>query len=254
MLISVLNLVSLVAMIIVNALATLGKLGASTKEISNANPSLLMPTGWTFSIAWSLIYLFLIVYAIYQLVNRENPYVKSVGLYFLLANILNALWILAYHGKMQLISVAVIIGLFVVLMIIVNKLSGANFLIRTTFSLYYGWISVAMFVSILSYISSIDPNIYNSFLMRIATCVALAILVVLTLIRKYDLVYSAIMLFAMIGILVKHIVDFKGQYPEVIILISIGMLAITLLGVRSNFIRMPRTKTVGGLKNENLQV
>ena len=68
---SVANAVAYVIMIAVNALAGSTDLigGQQTAAISNANPSLVTPVGFTFAI-WGLIYLLLAVFIVYQMAVR----------------------------------------------------------------------------------------------------------------------------------------------------------------------------------------
>lgn len=230
---SLLNLISFIIMLGVNALATFNFLGASTKELSDANPSLLMPIGLTFSIVWTLIYVLLIIYVIKQLIKRDDPFVKDISYLFLMSNIFNTLWILSYHAKLQLISNVVIIALLVTLFMIVRKTSSTSFITKMTFSIYYGWISVATLVSIFSYISSFNPDNFDSTLMRVLVGVAAVILFIMTLVRNKDYPYIATIVFSMFGILFKHILDFNGKYPEIIVILLIGIIMTLVICIAS---------------------
>jgi len=63
------NSIGVIGTILVNALAVILPLnGKSTSELSDAIPNLFVPAGITFSI-WSIIYLFLIMFMIYQIIS-----------------------------------------------------------------------------------------------------------------------------------------------------------------------------------------
>lgn len=230
---SLLNLISFIIMIGVNALATFNLLGASTKQISDSNPSLLMPIGATFSIIWTLIYVLLIIYVIKQLLNPNHYIYKNINVLFLITNILNILWILSYHTRLELISNIVIIGLLVSLFLIVRRIDTASFITKMTFSIYYAWISVATMVSIFSYISSFNSIKYDSVAMRVLTGVAIIALMVLTFIRNKDYPYVFTIVFSMIGVLLKHIIDFEGMYPELIVILLISVIMTLVIAIAS---------------------
>lgn len=226
---SLLNLISFILMLAVNALATFNLLGASTKQISDSNPSLLMPIGFTFSVVWTLIYLLLIIYTVYQLLNPTKVVVRRIGILYFLTNILNILWILSYHTRLNLLSNIVIIGLFITLFIIVRRLDDANMLTKVTFSIYYAWITVATVVSIFAYISSFNPSNFDSTALRIGVGIIALLMMILTFIRNDDYAYVGTIVFAMIGILLKHIIDFKTMYPEIIAVLIVALIMIIVV-------------------------
>lgn len=230
---SILNLVSFLIMLAVNGLATFGLLGSTTREISDKNPSLLMPAGITFSIVWTIIYILLLIFTVYQLVSKDNPMVKDISIYFLMTNVLNVLWIFAYHFDLKLISNIIIIGLLITLLIINNKTTNAGFFIKIPFSIYFGWISVASAVSVFAYISSFDPKNFDSITMRILAAGFVVALMVITFIKSKDYAYVYTVAFAMAGILFKHIFDFNGKYPEIIIVVLIALIITLVVSIVS---------------------
>lgn len=230
--ISILNLLSFVIVLIINALATFGLLGSSTKEISDSVDTLLMPIGLTFSIVWSCIYIMLIAYTIYQLINyKTDRSVRNIGLLFLATNLLNILWILSYHAGLMLISTVVIIGLLVCLKAIVDLTRNANFITKTGFSIYYAWISVATVVSIFSYISSLESVIYDGIIIRIFIALSLLLLTGITIKRNRDIPYVLTILVAMCGILIKQIIDFDMMYKELVLVTVVGIVLISLVTI-----------------------
>lgn len=251
--ISILNLVSFILMIGVNALAMIGLFGSSTQEISNGTPSLLMPMGFTFSIVWSVIYLLFGIYIVYQLIN-DNPINKEIGFYVFLTCFFNIMWILTYHLRLFLLSVIMIIMLFVDLFIIVRLTEKSNLLIKTTFGVYYGWITVATVVAIMSYASMLNPLLFNSVTMRVTSALCVLLLMMLAYLRRNDYAYVITITIAIAGILIKHIVDFNAVYPEMIyasVLAIIVVLSITLSNIINKNTRNLNNIT-GGKTYENL--
>ncbi|MBK7650552.1 MAG: tryptophan-rich sensory protein, partial [Flammeovirgaceae bacterium] len=81
----ILNILALVAVLTVNALANILPInGMNTGQISDLYPSLFTPAGFTFSV-WSVIYLSLIVFSIAQIKVKDKSYFKELSLWFLLS-------------------------------------------------------------------------------------------------------------------------------------------------------------------------
>ena len=229
----ILNLITLLIMIGVNIFAMVDLFGSSTKQIADSIPTLLMPSGFIFSIVWTLIYIGVIIYTIYQLFSSA-AIVDKIGIYFLFSNLFNVLWIIAFHGKLYMVSMIIIILLNVVLYLISRRVEDTNNITKYTFNIYYGWITVAMFVSIFSFINSIDKGIYNTLVMRIATAVAIIALMILVFIKRKNYGFSFTVAFALVGVLTKHLIDFDAAYPEIIIVTIVAILStltITILTI-----------------------
>lgn len=150
-------IVSLTIVLVVNFLANYLPIGGlTTGEISDAYPTLFTPAGFTFSI-WGLIYFFLIMYVIYQAVskNTDQRVFDRINRHFLVNCIANVLWIFAWHYELitlALVLMAVILGSLIAIYrhIKPGKIQGLRnrFFIKTPFSLYLGWITVATLANI----------------------------------------------------------------------------------------------------------
>lgn len=228
--IKILNVISFLIMIAINVLAMINLIGYSTKEISDSIPTLLMPIGFTFSIVWTVIYVFLAIYTVYQLFSNDYTN-EEIGIYYLASNLLNVLWILSFHGKMYLMSTIIIVLLLADLYLIVRKIRFGSMIPKLTFSIYFGWITVATMVSIFSFISSLVPNAYDSVLLRIMTAVALVVLMIITFIRSNDYPFIFTIVVAMVGVLLKQVIDFNGRYPEIVIVNIIGLIMTTVVAI-----------------------
>ena len=95
----VLVLLSVLAVIVVNGLASgLPLNGKTTGDISDSFDVFFVPAGYVFSI-WGLIYLGLIAYAIYQVLpaQAENPDLRNIEAVFVLSRRLSEKQFLTAH-------------------------------------------------------------------------------------------------------------------------------------------------------------
>jgi translocator protein len=140
--------------IFVNYLANaLPLAGRTTGQISDGLPTLLTPAPYVFGI-WGLIYLGLAVYVVIQLlpVGRTQPKLQNIAPWFIASCLFNSLWIVVWHYGVLTLSVLLMLGLLVSLVIIYRRIrtveNGDWWIVRWTFSLYLGWIVVAMVVNV----------------------------------------------------------------------------------------------------------
>jgi|SRR5690625_1696381 len=163
------NGVALVAMLIINYLATTGALnGRTVGSVSDQYQSLFTPAGYAFSI-WSLIYIGLLAFVIYQgrsLFNSsaDDEVVDQVGWWFVITSIANILWILTwiydYTGLSILIMILLLYGLIRIIFRTNMEMDDAPMhriaFVWWPFSLYSGWISVALFANISAWLTKIE--------------------------------------------------------------------------------------------------
>ncbi len=155
----VLNFIFFIIMVTMNGLAvSLPLNGKSTGELSNQYPNLFVPTGLTFSI-WSVIYLLLLIFSIYQVRSlfsrKPEPHLamilNAIGYLFVLNATFNALWIVAWHYEILPLSIVIMLGILVTLIQINKNLKsvqpyisgGLKFVVKAAFGLYFGWICIA---------------------------------------------------------------------------------------------------------------
>lgn len=234
-------------MITANALANIIPLnGQTTGELSDKYGNLFAPAGFTFSI-WSLIYLLLLLHVIYQLglfQKKKNPQLLSpVGIWFCISSLLNATWIFLWHYEYLLLSV--IVMLFMLLTLIkINTLTfhasltrRESFFIKLPFSVYFGWITIATIANITAYLVSIE---WDGFGLSDATWTIVilfvgAVIGISTTIRRQDIAYALVLIWAYYGIYSKHTSEsgFNGEYPSVIfsILICLALITLTIVFV-----------------------
>jgi hypothetical protein len=212
----VLVLLSLLATIIVNGLASgLPLNGKTTGEISDSFDVFFVPAGYVFSI-WGLIYLGLIAYAIYQLLpaQADNPDLRNIGAIFILSSLANMTWIFLWHYEVFPLTVVAMIILLASLIVIYLRLNigraqvspGMRWFVHLPFSIYLGWITVATIANVTTLLAywdwggwGISPEAWAAIMLAIATVVG-----GLVSFTRGDIAYAAVLIWAIVGIGVKH--------------------------------------------------
>ena len=247
----VFNAVAFVIMVATNAFANIFRLnGTNTGEVSNAYPNLFTPADITFSI-WGLIYLLLGLFVLYQfgLFDKKTPVrddaLQEIGLFFGISSLANAAWVFAWQYHKILLSVLLLFIILVCVGIIATRLSNKKFtqkekiFIRLPFSVYFGWLTVALIANITAFLVSIHWNgwgISDQIWTVVVMLVGVVIGIAVTLKNK-DIAYGLTLIWAYLGILIKHVSagGFHGQYPAVIItaVVSMVLFAMTVVYVYS---------------------
>jgi benzodiazapine receptor len=170
----VINWLLFVIVIATNALANILPInGYNTGQISAFYPNYFVPAGFTFSI-WGIIYLLLLNYSIsftYFTVRKNTfpeikKYLDAITPYYWVTCVLNASWILAWHYLQVSASVLIMLAFLyclISLFLIMQKQATAIkplylFLLKTPFSVYLGWISVATIANITALLVSLKWN------------------------------------------------------------------------------------------------
>jgi hypothetical protein len=229
------NVVALVFALAVNGLAEAIPLnGQTSAEIANRLPILFVPANYVFGI-WGIIYVFLIGFGIYQALpaQRENPALRKTGYWFALSSLANGVWLVLFHYNLFALSMIAMIVLLVSLIVIYTRIGvglvvaqgGMKWWVHTTFSIYLGWITVAT-VANAAYVLfdakwggfGISPEVWTVALLLVATALTLSAIYI-----RRDVAYTAVVLWALIGIVVK-----QAATPSVAITASIMVVVIVL--------------------------
>jgi len=232
--VKLLVMITFLVMVTMNILANFLPLnGQTTGEISDKYSNLFAPAGYTF-IIWGLIYILLAGYTVYQLgffqkENKNHSLLNKIGVYFSISSISNALWVLAWHYDK--IGYSVILMVVILLCLVqINRMTSNEILspteklfIRLPFSVYFGWITVATIANITTFLVSIDWNgfgIYNGVWMILILLLGVVI-GSRTMSSNRDILYGLVLVWAYIGILVKHISanGYNAQYPFIIVMV-----------------------------------
>jgi len=149
----VMVIVALVITLFVNYLSNALPINGRTPgEISDSFPVRFTPAGYVFSI-WSIIYLGLIAYAIYQALpsQRANPRLRAIFWPFLISCAANSSWIFAWHYGFYPLSLLIMLVLLGSLILLYARLYPSFYSVSTAerwtthipFRIYLGWVTVA---------------------------------------------------------------------------------------------------------------
>lgn len=193
----ILSWLALLAMYYINYLwSATNVLWDTISDLGVIFPFQFMPPGWTFMIAWNIIFFMLAVYLIistikYLKIKQSNN--KTIYL-FLLSCILNISWISTTAQGMYILSFIIIWLLAYIVYRLLNLYKDDKKSIwRITFGLYFWWISIATFP--LS-ISQVIYKYFPSFVLWDIwsyISIAIAILVVYLSYIKWKNIYALIM-------------------------------------------------------------
>ncbi|SMQ65095.1 hypothetical protein SAMN06295905_1138 [Devosia lucknowensis] len=248
--------VTYLLMVFVNYLANALPLnGRQTGEISDAYENLFAPAGLTFSI-WGLIYLLLALHVLYQWglfrgrSRDDSGLLNKIGTLFALSSLANTAWVFAWHYDQILLSTLLITTILILLAVIVltirrHALSGRDWwLVAVPFCVYFGWLTVATVANITVLLVSagwdgfgISADIWAAIIIAVAAAIG-----TLAMVRNRDMAYGFVLIWAFIGIVVKHTSadGFANQYP-LVIAVTIG--CIILFVASEVFVWMKRQRT-----------
>ncbi|MFH0971787.1 MAG: tryptophan-rich sensory protein [Candidatus Micrarchaeota archaeon] len=241
-----------IAMVIVNILANALPINnRSTGAISDAYPNLFAPAGLTFSI-WGLIYLLLAGYVLYQLAflskkadQKKEALIQKLNILFIATSIANISWIFAWHYDFINISILIMAALLILLIKIADILCVEKFtsqeklFIKTPFSVYFGWITVAAIANITVYLVSIRWDgfgiadfIWTSIILLIGAFIG-----ILRIRKDKTIAYGLVLIWAYLGILLKHTSagGFDGKYPTIIGTVIVCLVLFGFFVVRLSF-------------------
>ena len=243
----IVTIVAFVATVAANSLANILPInGNTTAEVSDRFPVLVVPAGYVFSI-WSVIYLGLLAFTVYQALpsRRADPLLRRLGWLPALTGALNVAWILAWHYEVFALTVPIMAALLATLVAIEIVLRGdrrphhgaVRWAVALPFSIYVGWITVATIANTAAALASfgftgggIDPTLIASAVLL----VGLAIATVMVL-RFHDPAYGLVIVWAYAGIVAK-----ESATPLVPIVAGAAAVAVVVLVVATLVGRMPR--------------
>jgi benzodiazapine receptor len=241
------NILAFFSVILINGMANGIPIGGQTTgEISAKYPSLFTPAGYVFSI-WGLIYLGLTTFLIWQALpaQRSNERLADIRIPFLASCACNAIWIFMWHYDLLFMSLVLMLGILASLIQIYRKLNIAlsdtsateRWFVHLPFSIYIGWITVATIANISAAQihwgwDSYGFNAETWTLIKIALAGAIAVTI---LFRRRDIAFVLVVVWAAVGITVKHLLT-----PMVAGGAAVLAIAATLLIV-AEFITRPRS-------------
>ena len=231
-------LLSLVLTLVVNVLANALPInGLTTGEISDRFPILFVPAGYVFSI-WGLIYLALIVFAIYSITpkGRQDEQIDAISWWFIAANLFNTAWILLWHYLQFTLTLIPIFGLLISLAAIYVMLGvghsqrslAQRLMVEVPFGIYLGWATVAVVANVTQVLYSTGwrgAPLTEAAWAAIMLVVA-AVLGMLMIFRRKEVAYPLVLTWAFIGIWVK-----QGYEPLVAVTALVGAVVLAVLAI-----------------------
>lgn len=211
------NIIAFALTVVVNGLAggttILG--GKLTSEISDANPTLITPAGYVFSI-WGVIYILLGAFVVFQALpsQKTEDYQKRIGWLFVLSSLLNIAWLFLWQFEYLSLSVVLMFLLLATLIAIYLRLNigksaiplPKKLAVHMPFSVYLGWMTIASVANVSVTLVSVGWDGFGISqetwaILIIITAVLITLLVMAT--RK-DLAYGLVVIWALLGIAVKQ--------------------------------------------------
>lgn len=212
------NVIGFLVTIIVNGAANALPLnGITTGELSDKYANLFTPAGYVFSI-WGIIYLLLAAFTYYQYTANDDELHEKIGWLFVISSFFNSIWIFFWHYEYLLLSLFAMIGLLVSLILIYRRLEiglvevspKKLYMVHTTFSVYLGWITVAPIANVAALLVGTGWDGFSNTSIYI-TAAMILIALLLTLVYIYDrgdIAYSAVIVWALGGIIQKQMNTF----------------------------------------------
>lgn len=167
------------ALMVLGALAGFGVIGTRVEDSSGGvfatGQTLLTPGGPAFSI-WSLIYLGLLAYVVWQWLPGRSERVQAIAGYASVSMLLNAAWLAVTQAGLVWLSVVIILALAVDLGLLMRSLNASapgggaeRVLVDVTFGVYLGWVCVAALANVTAALvgSGIDPGGWPAELMAV---------------------------------------------------------------------------------------
>ena len=225
-----LNIITFIATVLINYLATGLELGGyNTGELSDLIPNLFVPIGLTFTV-WAVIYFFLGGFSVYQgrdlfkETKMDMPYLNKIGYYFIISNIANSVWIFLWHFRLVPVSLVFMVIILLTLIMIYLRLGigkssvsrAEKIWVHTPFSIYLGWITVATIANVTAVLvtSGVADGVTiplggtgANLIAEIWTILVIIVAVIITYLMLWlrkDWVYSLVVVWASLGIYLKQ--------------------------------------------------
>jgi benzodiazapine receptor len=212
-----LNVAAFVLTVLVNGLAGSTSIlgGKNTAQISDANPTLITPAGYVFSI-WGIIYILLGIFAVFQAWPRheQNDLQRRVGPWFVLSSLLNIAWLFLWQFEVLSLSVVLMFLLLATLILIYSRLGigksavalREKLAVHVPFSVYLGWITIASIANVAVTLVSVgwDGLGISEETWAILIIVVAVLVALLVIATRTDVAYGLVIIWALAGIAVQQ--------------------------------------------------
>lgn len=203
--------IATIGVIAFNWLAATGRINnVETGAVSDMYPTPITPAGYAFSI-WSLIYLGMIAFSIYQLLPANVARFRNIRSFYILSCALNCGWIYMWHND-EIAICLVLIFLLAVSLLLINLYlirtegPGEYWLVKAPFGLYFGWVTAATLVNFAILLVHLKVQISDSAFTWIGVALILlaAALGVIVRVRLVNYLYPLAIAWALAAIGVKQ--------------------------------------------------
>ncbi len=236
------SIAAVVIMYILYALTALGYMGDNpVGQGSSYDRPLIVPAGYAFSI-WSIIYLGITAFPIYQWFNRQegHPLWKKVHTWFAINVVANGLWLVFASYDWLWLSL-IVISLMLVTLYQINELMILlhesdviinYWLERVVMSVYFGWITLATALNVSAALSfyqwdgwGISEEIWAMTILPVAALIAGLVF------KKYrDAAYACVVVWAFVALVIRHM---ENQQILTVISGTVAAIFIGLIAFRS---------------------
>ncbi len=221
--------------VFVNYLGGIGRINNKAPDVvSDKYPTLLTPADYAFGI-WSLIYIGLIIFTVYQALpaQKENPRFRKIRSLYLINCAANCAWIYLWSYEMIWASLAVIFVMLGTLVLINSNLQNKNdpaetWTTRVPFGLYFGWVTVATvlnFTVALVY-SGVKTSDSITRILAVILVGAIVIAGVVVRLKLSTAAYALAIAWALTAIAIKH-----NTETMLIISTAFGVIALLIAAI-----------------------
>jgi benzodiazapine receptor len=222
--------------------------GKSTAEISDANPTLITPAGYVFSI-WGIIYILLGIFVVFQALpsQKGKDYHERISWLFVLSSLLNIVWLFLWQFEYLGLSVVLMFLLLATLIAIYLRLNigksavslREKLAVHVPFSVYLGWITIASIANVAVALVSMK---WDGFGISQETWAFLVIIVallitLLVIVTRKDVAYGLVIVWALVGIAVK-----QSEYQNIVMIAEISAVVVAIALVASILLTKLRRK------------
>lgn len=204
-------------MVYVNYLSGTGQINnISAGGVSGKYPTLFTPAGFTFSI-WGLIYLLGLVF-VFRLLwisfrEKNDHALTNLSILYFISCLINISWIYTWHYDLIWLSELLMIALLIILILLYLEVTIRTYpsvwsylTTMTPISLYLGWICIATVANTAVWLTSLgwdgspmSAGFWSSLMIILAAFINLFILI-----RKRDVFFALVYLWAAYGILIAR--------------------------------------------------
>ncbi|MBD3195299.1 MAG: hypothetical protein GF317_09605 [Candidatus Lokiarchaeota archaeon] len=239
------NIIGPILIFIILSLLSLGQ--GDFREIFEpaGNESLIDPINFAFAI-WGPIFLFLIIYLIYQARDIfkkpedkiKMPYVFQIGPFFILSTLMASLWYLIWLYRIIWLATLCMVVYLIFLVAAYLRLD-INLKQRTTlekitvyvsWSMYTAWVTAATIVSITTLMVSSgfnNPPLIPDAIWGIIVLLVALFIYTLVLIMRNDVVFAGVGIWVLFGILMERLLA-PILVIEIIITCIIGIIILSV--------------------------